>query len=230
VAWNSDTNKLLIAHDTPSINTAMGVAAVPVSLDSTTPVVDLSAFPTSFTLTYLPGEHLIAVTHRNGPRAILLFNNDGTPAGQINLSPASLGQDLGAPVVVTYIPATNEFAVGFNGLNGNPDQPAERRRLRILSRTGALVRTIDLACTGTTGRAGLAYFDDPGGGRFIILGSAGRALITDLNGNLLREFNTRVKLGLLARNDIAAITTGPQAGAFAVVDNRGSEVVIFRID
>jgi hypothetical protein len=140
---------------------------------------------------------------------------------------------------ITFIPTTNEFGVNFNGLNGDPNQPAERRRLRIFSRAGALVRTLDLTCTGSGGPAGLAYFEDPngGGGRFIILGSAGRVFITDLNGNsrnsndlLFGEFNSRVKLGLLQRVDITAITTGSLAGAFAVIDNGGGEIVIFRLD
>ena len=85
----------------------------------------------------------------------------------------------------------------------------------------------------------LAYFDDPGGGggRFRILGSAGRIFVTDLNGDsrnsngfLFREFNSRVKLGLLSPTDITAITTGAMAGAFAVVDGASGEVVIFRLD
>ena|SRR5215213_7797892 len=91
----------------------------------------------------------------------------------------------------------------------------------------------------TGGVAGFDYFDDPdgGGGRFIILGSGGRAFVTDLNGDsrnsqgfLFREFNTRVKFGLITRSDITAITTGPLAGAFAVVDGSGGEVVIFRLN
>jgi hypothetical protein len=101
--------------------------------------------------------------HTNGPRAILLFNSDGTLNSQIDLSPAALGQNLGGPLGVTFIPTTNEFAVRFNGVNGDPNQPAERRRLRIFSRAGALVRTVDLTGTGTGGVGGFAYFDDPGG-------------------------------------------------------------------
>jgi hypothetical protein len=89
------------------------------------------------------------------------------------------------------------------------------------------------------GVGSLDYFDDPNGGsgRFIIFGSAGRAFVTDLNGNsrdangnLFREFNVRVKLGLLTRNDVTTITTGPLAGAFALVDGSGGGVVIFRLD
>ena len=71
----------------------------------------------------------------------------------------------------------------------------------------------------------------------MLLSGAGRVIITDLNGNsrdangfLLGEFNHRVKLGLMQRTDIAAITSGPLAGAFAIVDVNSGEIVIFRLD
>lgn len=237
IAWNTDTNQLLIAHDT-ALNLSAGIASVPTSLDSATPLVDLSSFPNSRQLSYLPGEHLIAVTHLVAPRAIVLFNSDGTLNSQIDLSPAALGQNFGQPVGITYVPTTDEFAVSFNG-PPDPSQPVVRRNLYIFSSTGTLNRTLDLSCTGTAAINGLAYYVDPSGGgeRFMILGTAGRTFITDLNGNSRNangfqffEFNGRVKLGSLARNDIAAITTGPLAGAFAVIDNRAGEVVIFRLD
>jgi hypothetical protein len=241
VAWNSDTGQLLIAHDFPSTNTTIGIATVPTTLDSSAPFVNLSSVSNpQGGMTYLPAEHLTAITNVNPPasRAIVLFNSDGTLNSQISLSSASLGQNLGRPLALTYIPATNEFVVGFDG-NGTPDPQAERRRLRVFSRTGTLSRTIDLTATGNAGVGGLSYFDDPngGGGRFIIIGSAGRVFVTDLNGDsrnpngtLRREFNIRVKLGLILRNDITAITTGPLAGSFAVVDRSGGEVVIFTLD
>ena len=239
VAWNSDTNRLLISHDNPSSNTTPGIDSVPTTLDSATPFVNLSSFQPARQLAYLPDEHLTAVVRQNpqNARAILLFNSDGTLNSQISLSPASLGQNLGPPQTIAYIPVTHEFVVGFNG--GPLDPAAERRRLRVFSRAGALVRTVDLTSTGTGGVAGFDYFDDPngGGGRFIILGSAGRAFVTDLNGDsrnsqgfLFREFNTRAKLGLITRGDVTAITTGQLAGAFAVVDGSGGEVVIFRLN
>jgi hypothetical protein len=239
VAWDSDTNRLLISHDNPSSNTTPGIDSVPTTLDGATPFVNLSGFQPARQLAYLPDEHLTAIVRQNpqNARAILLFNSDGTLNSQISLSPASLGQNLGQPLTIAYIPASHEFVVGFNG--GPFDPAAERRRLRVFSRAGALVRTIDLTSTGTGGVAGFDYFDDPdgGGGRFLILGSAGRAFVTDLNGNsrnsqgfLFREFNTRVKFGLITRGDVTAITTGPLAGAFAVVDGSGGEVVIFRLN
>jgi len=232
IAWNSDTNRHMIVHDVLATDTGY-VSSVPVTLDSATQFTDLAAqgFIVPRRATYLAAEHLFGVVHLNGPRAILLYNPDGTLNSQVDLSAATIGQNLGGATGVEHLPATNEFAVTFNG-NPTPDPAAERRRIRVVSRTGALVRTIDLTCTGTRGVGGIAYFDDPdgGGGRLMILASAGRVLVTDLDGNLLREFNLRVKLGMVGASDIAAITTGPQAGAFSAVDNGGGEMVVFRLD
>ena len=236
VTWNPDTNQLLLTHDMQSPGPP-AISSVPTTLDSATAVVNSSAFPRGQRLTYLPGEHLIAMTHLN-PRAIVLFNSNGTLNSQIDLSAAALGQNLGAPAGITYIPTTNEFAVAFQGAANDPNRALVRRTLYVLSRSGTLVRTLDLTATGTGSIGGLDYYVDPAGNeRFIIFASAGRVIITDLNGNsrnasgfVIFEFNSRVKLGLLARVDITAITTGPLAGAFAIIENRGGEIVIFRLD
>jgi hypothetical protein len=237
IAWDPDTNKLLIKYIGESL-TGVGarIASAPTSLDSAAQVVNINSSDFIRRLTYLPDDHLIATLRINGPaRAILLYNSDGSPNSEIGLMPASLGLNLGTPVALCYLPTTHEFVVNFNGTG--PGAALERRSLRVLSRTGTLVRTIDLTSTGTPGVVGLDFFSSPGGDRFIILGSSGRVFITDLNGNsrdsngaLFGEFNSRVKLGLLSRADITAITTGPLAGAFAVVDNQGGEVVIFKLD
>ena len=240
IAWDPDTNKLLIAHDMPGVfaNVPPGISSVPTSLDSATQVVDTTAFHFGQRLTYLPGEHLIAMTHTN-PRKIVFFNSNGTFNSEIDLSsPTALGPGLGQILGITYIPTTNEFALSFNGTASNPNRATVRRTLYILSRTGTLNRTLDLTATGTGSIGGLAYYVDPDGNeRFMILASAGRVIITDVNGDsrnaggfLIGEFNNRVKLGLIERADITAITTGPMAGAFAIVSGRTGEVVIFRLD
>jgi hypothetical protein len=234
VAWNSATNQLLIAH---GFHPA-AISAVPVSLDSAAQVADLAGhgFNSGQRLTYLPGENLIAVLK---PQAIFLLAADGTLSSQIDLSAAALGVDLGNALSLTYIPASSEFVLGFNGsaVGTTLDRQIERRTLRVLSRSGALVRAIDLTSTGTGSVTALAYFEDSGSPRLLILGSAGRAFITDLNGVsrnpsgvLFGEFNSRAKFDIVTRFDIAAITTGPQAGAFAMVDYRSGEIVIFRLD
>jgi len=241
IAWDSDANRFLVTHDTLVTFTNRGISGLPTTLASSTPVVDLSAFPNTRSAVYLPQENIVATLLGNPPneRAILLFNLDGTLNSQISLSPASLGQNFGQALGLTYLPGSDEFVVSFNGPNGSPSQGLERQRLRVFSRAGALVRTIDVSATGTSGIGGLEYFEDPhgGGGRFLMLSGAGRVFITDLNGNsrnadgfLLGEFNSRVKFGLITRSDLAAITSGPLAGAFAITDGATGELVIFRLD
>lgn len=240
IAWDSEASRFLITHDTPLSTGVARVSGLPTSLAAATPVVDLTTFGSLRQTVYLPQENLIAVL-RFGPannRSILTFNTDGTLNGQISLSPAALGQDLGQPLALAYLPDSDEFVVAFNGVSG-PDLFLERTRLRVISRAGTLVRTIDLAATGSAGVAGVEYFEDPdeAAGRLLILSAGGRVFVTDLNGNSrrpngarMREFNSRVKLGLITRSDVAAITSGPLAGAFAIVDSSGGEVVIFRLD
>ena len=233
VAWNSDTNRHMIVHSVNTIQDSPAgfVASVSPALDAATPFADMTAAGLTFPrrATYLPAEHLLGVVNLNGPRAIVLFNPDGTYNSQVDLSATTIGSNLGGATGVEYLSATNEFAVTFNG-NPTPDPAAERRRIRVVSRAGALVRTIDLTCTGTQGVGGIAYFEEAGAGRLLILASAGRVLVTDLNGNLLREFNLRVRLGMLGAADLSAITTGPDAGAFAAVDSSGGEMVVFRLN
>jgi hypothetical protein len=230
IAWNSDTNRYIINHVSqidPDGLQHLVLSELPSLLDSVAQVADLSAANfgiQSRRLSYLPGEHLTAVAHFNAPRAILLFKNDGTLDSQIDLS----GLGLGRPFAVAYVPATNQFAVVFS----NPNDPAEARKIRILSRTGALVRTIDMTCTGVSSLVGLAFFNPshPSGGQFLVIGTANRILVTDFNGSVLREFNSRIRLGMITPTDVTAITTGPQADAFAMVDNGGGEIVVFRLD
>jgi hypothetical protein len=240
IAWDSDANRFLVMHDTTVTSSSPGVAGLSTTLDTAAQVISLVGFEFARQTVYLPQENLIAVLRIGGPavRAILLFNLDGTLNSQVSLGPASLGQNFGQPLTLAYLPVTDEFAVGFNGVPG-PDQVFERRRIRVVSRTSTLVRTIDFSSTGTAGLAGIEYFEDAegGGGRFIVLGGVGRVFITDLDGNsrdangfLFGEFNLRVKLGLITRHDIAAITSGPLAGAFAITDSSGGEIVVFRLN
>jgi len=220
VAWNSDTHEHLVL--TPYITTRV-VAAVSQTLGSGRTIVNLTSTPfaRAVRLSYLPDEHLIALAHPNSPRAVLLFNAAGSLVEQV-VTPPPPGGSLRT---VEYIPTTQQFAVGFG--------PAPL--LRIISRTGALVRTIDLAPTGITAVGGVAYFNSahPSGGEFLILDSGltnDRAIITDFNGNLLSEFNYRDRLGVLNATDVAFISTGPQAGAFSLVDLDSSELVVFRLN
>ena len=220
MAWNSDTNEHLVMTNS---QTPPGIAAVSRTLDSGRTVVVLTTppFATAERLSYLPDEHLIALTSVNSPRAILLFNAAGALVDQV-VTPMPPNGGLRS---VEYIPTTQQFAVRFGAAP----------LLSIISRTGAVVRTINLAPTGITTIAGSAYFNPahPSGGEFLILdGNAAthRAIITDFNGNLLSEFNYRDKLGVLQALDVAFISTGPQAGAFSLVDSNGSELIVFRLN
>ena len=239
IAWDSNANRLLVSHDT-TLNLNAGVSGLSTALNTPTPILNLNAFGLTRQTAYVPQDGLIAVLRFGvqNDRAILLFNPDGTLNSQISLSPTSLGQNFGQPLALAYLPVTDEFVVGFGGVPG-PDQAFERLRLRVVSRTGTLVRTIELAGTGTGGVNGIEYFVDSesGGERLLLISPFGRMIVTDLDGNsrrangtVLREFNSRVKFGLITRNDVAAITSGPLAGAFAIVDGNGGEVVIFRLN
>jgi hypothetical protein len=57
-----------------------------------------------------------------------------------------------------------------------------------------------------------------------------RAIITDFDGNLLGEFDYRDRPGVLSMTDVAAVTTGPQAGSFSLVNFDTSALVVFTLD
>lgn len=235
IAWDSDANRFLVIHDTIVNSLPLGISGVATTLDSKTPLFSFPTFPFTRQTVYLPQEDIVA-TMRIGPNsAILLFNLNGTLNREISLGASSLGQNFGTPFGLAYLPDSDEFVVSFSGTQST--RALEQQRLRVISRAGSLVRTIDLSATGAIGIGGIEYFEDPqeGGGRLLVMSATGRVFVTDLNGNsrnpdgsLLREFNSRVKLGLITSIDIAAITSGPLAGAFAIVDRPGGEIVIFR--
>jgi hypothetical protein len=238
IAWDSDANRFIVTHDNNSTNGRL--SGLSETLTTGTALVDLGPFPFARQTIYLPQDDLIGILRFGGPngRAIMLFNTNGTLNSQIDIGLSGLGQNLGQPLALGYLPGTDEFIVAFSGAVG-PGQALERLKLRVISRAGALVRTIDLAGTGTAGVNGVEYFEDPqgGGGRLLLIAAVGRMIVTDLDGNSRRpngtvygEFNVRVKLGLITRNDVAAITSGPLAGSFAIVDASGGEVVIFRLN
>lgn len=229
VAWNPDTLQHLVVS--PSEESAGDifsnqVAAVPLSLDASSPVVDLSTFPTPVRFpraTYMPDEHRIAVALRqrsSTPAQIALYENDGT---LVELIDASAIGGIGRPLKIAYIPRTHEFVVM------ELTQPS---KLKILTRAGALAREIDLAPIGINSISALAYFNPlhPSGGQFLIFASPDRAVITDFDGNPISEFNSRDELGLRFVIGASAITNGPLAGAFTALEGAASaEFVVFRL-
>jgi uncharacterized protein YjiK len=219
LAWNSDTNQYLVAHNGFSPAETQEIVSIPPALNSATQVVNLAAdgYDGRKSLSYLPDKHLIAGTDRPS-RQILLFDNNGNLAGQIDLSA------FGTPSALDYIPTTKQFAVKFNNAPLMID---------IIDGKGNLVRSIDLSSTALDAISGMAFFNpsDPSGGEFLVLGSSGAniALITDFLGDVKGEFNYREALGVINPTDVAAITTGSQKGAFSLVDNGNSQLVVFTV-
>jgi hypothetical protein len=227
IAWNSDTDEYLVLHARPGTSNAAfssDISAITASGDGSRQVVDLlgHGLPLGFGVGYMPSEHLVAVSHRNGPRGFALFDQDGAPAGLASIAPSR-------PGTMTYIPSTDQFVTSIAG-------PGEANKLHVYSRLGVHVRTIDLAPAGVGLIAAVAFFDPghPSSGRFLVLESnavfTARAVVVDFDGNLLGEFDYREALGLYTPGGVAAITTGPDAGAFAAVDLRANELVVFRLD
>jgi hypothetical protein len=55
-------------------------------------------------------------------------------------------------------------------------------------------------------------------------------IVTDFQGNKINKFDIREPLQILSPTAVTAITSGPDAGAFAFANGETSEVVVFRLD
>jgi hypothetical protein len=157
----------------------------------------------------------------NNP-SILIFNmdTDGNPYETIDL----LTIGAGNPTCLTYIPRDNDFATVFED---------SQTSLTIVNRAGQLVRSVDLAPKRVQVIRSVAFFNPghPSGGQFLIHAQPGRRLlVTDFELNVLGEFDAYPTLGLtrLGFYDLAAITSGKYAGAFAIYGDSGA-LVIFSI-
>ena len=229
-AWNTDTNNHLVVTGAVS---PIQLSAIPASLDSAT-TVSLEPRPgqVATRLTYLPGEHLVATYARQrlvpgGPiHTFIRFFIPATGAfdSEVDITDALTG---GTASGIAFVPTMNQLAVGVTG-------GATPNALGILTRTGALVRTIDLSATGLSRPSAVAHFSpSPGTDRFLILGIAGSAsavVVTDFDGNVLPGgFDTRAGLNLPRPFDLSMISTGPFAGGFGVGDVDNSELVVFRL-
>jgi hypothetical protein len=231
-AWNSDTGQHLVLAFTEESNGDMEttqVAALSSRFDSGTRVVDLGLLPylpyiRKRGMTYMPDEHRIAVALRRWgafPAEIALYDGNGAMVETINIAVALTG--AGSPSDITYIPGWRQFAVVAS---------LQPTKLKIIDRTGAFVRDIDFSSIGIGYIGGCAYADpeQSGAGQFLVFDwYSTRACLTDFNGNLLAEFDYREELGLLDVLGACAITSGRHAGAFAVVDEDSSQLVIFRL-
>jgi hypothetical protein len=216
LAWDSTTNQFLVIGFDRQRPGSPSISSLAPLLDSFRLVVGVD--PTTRKLTYIPGEQTIAAAHPNNPRGILLFKK-GQPAGQIDTS------QLGNPVVISFIPTTNEFVLVFAN---------QRTQLSFLSRQGAISRKpIDLAPAGIVRIAAVTFFNPshPSGGQFLVFDNTqDLAVITDLGGNKLDDFSIKKAFGVLNPSALAAITTGSDAGAFALANSENSEIVVFRLN
>jgi hypothetical protein len=221
LAWNPDTFQHLLVSLTEESGAgfdSLRVAAAPLSLATSSSVLDLSAFPTPLrapVATYMPDQHLIAVALRrrgSTPAQIVLYDSDGTLLEVIDAS--AIG-GLGRPYSIDYVPHTREFVL---------IESTQSNKLKFLTRTGALARQIDLLPIGMH-VAALSYFEPrhPSGGQFLIIGAdeagAYRAVITDFAGHPISEFDPRKELGLAFVTDVSAITLGPLTVAFAALES-----------
>lgn len=229
VAWNSDTHEHLVTAGTEESGfdiLSNQVAAAPLSLDARTRVVDLgSSALRRPRATYMPDEHLIAVALRrrvSTPPQIALYDTHGTLVELIDIS--AIGGS-GNPFRIAYIPPTREFVLV---------EGTQSSRLKILTRSGALAREIDLASIGIDGVSAVAYFNPlhPSGGQFLIFGFTDRAHITDLGGNPISEFDFREELGLTFVAGASAITndSGRHTVAFTALESADSpRFVVFTL-
>jgi hypothetical protein len=228
LAWNANTKEHLVLSFSAASPENMQISRVSRSLDTAVRLVDLTAsnFKRGRRMTYVTPDNLIAVAHQQTPKAILLFNQKGKLAETIDLSA------IGSPVAIAYIPTTNQFAVRVN-------EAGKATTLFIVSRTGQLVRPMNLTGMGIRSIVALTYFNSshPSGGQFFIVDGplAGDpiinlAFVTDFNGKPLTKVNYRDELGVLNPIDVSTITTGPNAGALAIIDRSSNELVVFALD
>jgi hypothetical protein len=221
IAWDSTEDVFLLLALNRELEGEPAISAIKPSFGGAGTIAQVDSLTRK--ITYLPDEQLIAATHTNNPRGILLFDRQGQTVGQISTS------QFGIPQVISYIPATREFVLVFR----DTQDPGKSRKLFLLTRTGALSRIIDLTQAGASKITAATFFnpDDPTGGQFLVMdGNTGAAFVTDFTGATLRQFSVRDELGILAPTAVTAITTGYDAGSFAVTNGETSEIVVFRLN
>jgi len=216
-SWNRNNDEhLLLRGMSPNRG---DMFAVDERLRAAALAVDLPADAYRFSdSAYIPAENLYVLA-RGTPRALDLFDGNGVLVQRLDLAPVC------RPVGVAYVEATNEFAV-------TTTSPGVGHLVYIVGRDGVLHRTINLTSLGVTYATGIDGFDPshPTGGRLAIAVNGNRAIVIDLDGNLKAEVDLAGDLGLPGVTGIAAVTTGMNAGAFAVTSTESSTLVVFRLD
>ncbi|HYX30733.1 MAG TPA: hypothetical protein VE863_19510 [Pyrinomonadaceae bacterium] len=229
LAWDSTTNEFLIFGLDRLRPDARFVARLATPLDSFRLAIGTDLFARK--VTYLPDEQLIAVGHANNakdnvPAGILLFNEQGQSAGVIPTG----NVNKTAPVILTYLPETREFGVVFRK-DDKTHPPSKLRRLqRDGTDTGA---SIDFGLADIQKISAVTFFKptSTGAGQFLVFDNTqDMFVVTDFNGAKLNgPFSIRDTLRVLNPTAVTAITTGPDAGAFAISNGENSEVVVFRL-
>lgn len=209
VTWNSDADRHLVlagaATEAPLFAMAWQVVS---SLDEARPMFfpPGNGFLRPRAMSWMPDEHKIAVAHTQPQRAILIYSPSGGFLEQIDLTP------IGRPIQLAWIPSTQEFYVR------TMEMPAT---LRVLSRTGAFIRDVDFSALGLN----IGPFTNAGDELLIFAGTM--LYRTSLDGVVVASYDT-ASLHVQPAS-ISAITTGPQAGMFAVTSTRDCELVVFSL-
>jgi hypothetical protein len=221
LAWDSTTNEFLVLGLNRLNPDDRFVARLAPALDSFRLAINSDLLARK--VTYLPDEQLIAVAHANTPRGIQLFNEQGQPAGTIDTT--QLG--AGPPVILNYLPETREFGIVFR--NG------PQNKLMRLQRNGAgFSDPIDFAPAGIQKISAVTFFNPAktGSGQFLVFDNTQDLfVVTDFNGaSLSQPLSIRDNLRVLNPTAVTAITSGADAGAFAICNSENSEVVVFRLE
>lgn len=258
VAWNTDTNQLLIVEQ----GNAPAIWSLTSTLNTKNKVVPLDSldiggwvqwpewpyFIPQFTrsLTYLNDEHLIALGYTNqgvpayydgwgnlispavpSRMRVMRFNNSGALVGYQRMFDWS---SFPAAIWVGTFSSTSSADYGapeFIFRNLNPTLTLHM----VNPYSGTPDNMIDLSRLGLTTAGVTEYFKPPKAteGQFLILGNDHIAVVSDMNGNKISQFNYLDKLHLRNITDLAYITSGPYAGSFAAISLNNSELVIFRL-
>ena len=221
LAWDSTTNEFLIlALDRLRPNERF-VARLQSSLASFRLAINSDVFARK--VTYIPEDRLIAVAHATNPRGIQLFTEQGQLDSVIDTSKLRTSP----PVILSYLPESREFGIVFR------DDP--RNQLARLKRDGSGFNTpIDFAPAGIQKITAITFFKPSSAttGQFLVFDNTQDLfVVTDFTGaKLSQTFSIRETLRVLNPTAVTAITTGPDAGAFAICNSENSEVVVFRLN
>lgn len=209
IAWNSDADRFVVLASGPGdIPLWMMAWQVVSSLDDARPMFFPrgNGFLRPRGMSFMPDEHKIAVAHLQPQRAILIYSPQGDLLEQIDVTP------IGRPSQIAWIPSTQELYVR------TVEMPAT---LRVVSRTGALLRDVDFSALGPS-LGGIAHVDGQ-----LLLVAGGLLYRTDLAGGVVASYDLAPLSVVLPT--ICAITTGPHAGKFAATSSRNTELVVFSL-